>query len=268
MLPCQFSYLRTLRLKTKSKPMNINFKNILFFSFLLIFAFSLTSCEEPNYEAKVNFNKDWKFTKLANITTPDEDFSQSNFDASTWKNVSLPHTTNIEPQTVNDQWQGIAWYRKSFNVPVNPSKKKVFLELEAAMNFSKIWINGTLVSEHHGGYLPVKADITKYVNKGDNVIAVRLDNTDNDITGPKPLKRLDFNMYGGLYRNAWLHFSEKVYISDAVLAKKVAGGGIFITTPKVTKEVSEVAVKTHIINEETSEKEVKVVQSIFMMESW
>ena len=139
----------------------------------------------------------------------------------------------------------------------------MFLELEAAMNFSKIWINGMLVSEHHGGYLPVKVDITKYVNKGDNVVAIRLDNTDNKITGPKPLKRLDFNMYGGLYRNAWLHFSEKVYISDAVLAKKTAGGGIFITYPKVSETVSEVAVKAHFINEEKAEKEIKVLQSIF-----
>jgi beta-galactosidase len=109
----------------------------------------------------------------------------------------------------------------------------------------------------------VKVDISKYVNKGDNVVAIRLDNTDNDITGPKPLKRLDFNMYGGLYRNAWLHISEKVYISDAVLAKKVAGGGIFITYPKVSKAVSHVAVKTHVINEEKAEKEIKVIQSVF-----
>ena len=243
--------------------MKINFKNILKYSFLLIFTVSFISCEESNYEAKVNFNKDWRFTKLANITDSDEAFSKLDFDAAKWEPVSLPNTTNIEPQTVNDQWQGIAWYRKSFDVPVNPSTKKVFLDLEAAMNFSKIWINGTLVSEHHGGYLPVKVDITNYVEKGNNVIAIRLDNTDNDITGPKPLKRLDFNMYGGLYRNAWLHFSEKVYISDAVLAKKVAGGGIFVTYPKVTNEVSEVAVKTHIINEEKAEKQIKIIQSIF-----
>jgi len=255
--------VQTLRLKLKSKPMKTNFKNIVNLSFLLIFTYSLNSCKEETYQAKINFNKDWKFTKLKETTTSYEAFSKTDFNANSWENVSLPHTTNIEPQTVNNQWQGVAWYRKNFDVPVNPSYKKVFLDLEAAMNFSKIWINGMLVSEHHGGYLPVKVDITNYVKKGDNVVAIRLDNTDNKVTGPKPLKRLDFNMYGGLYRNAWLHISEKVYISDAVLAKKVAGGGIFITTPKVSKEVSEVAVKTHIINEEKEVKEIKVVQSVF-----
>jgi beta-galactosidase len=243
--------------------MKISLKNLITYSLLLLVSINLISCEEANYEAKVNFNQNWKFTKLQETTTSDDSFSKPDFNTSSWENVSLPHTTNIEPQVVNDQWQGVAWYRKSFDVPVNPSTKKVFLELEAAMNFSKIWINGMLVSEHHGGYLPVKVDITKYVNKGDNVVAIRLDNTDNKITGPKPLKRLDFNMYGGLYRNAWLHFSEKVYISDAVLAKKTAGGGIFITYPKVSETVSEVAVKAHFINEEKAEKEIKVLQSIF-----
>ena len=243
--------------------MKINFKNLLKYSFLLIISVQLTSCQEESFETKVNFNKNWKFVKLDESIKSDKAFSKTDFNAAAWENVSLPHTTNIEPQVVNNQWQGVAWYRKNFTVPVNPSEKKVFLDLEAAMNFSKIWINGILVSEHHGGYLPVKVDITKYVNKGDNVVAIRLDNTDNKITGPKPLKRLDFNMYGGLYRNAWLHISERVYISDAVLAKKVAGGGIFITFPKVSEAVSEVAVKTHIVNEEKTAKQVKVVQSIF-----
>ncbi|SDR70492.1 beta-galactosidase [Polaribacter sp. KT25b] len=244
--------------------MKIKFKNIIKYTFLLLISFNLISCSVTNYEKKINFNQDWKFTKLNETTISDETFSKPNFDITSWESVNLPHTTNIEPQIVNDQWQGVAWYRKNFDVPVNPVTKKVFLELEAAMNFSKIWINGMLVSEHNGGYLPIKVDITKYVHKGnDNLIAIRLDNTDNKITGPKPLKRLDFNMYGGLYRNAWLSFSDKVYISDAVLAKKVAGGGIFITFPKVSKAISKVAIKTHIINEEKEAKEIKVVSSIF-----
>lgn len=104
--------------------MKISFKNLIKYFFLLFISVNLSSCKEENYEAKINFNNGWKFTKLKEITTPDEAFSQPNFDATSWKDVSLPHTTNIEPQTVNDQWQGIAWYRKSFNVPVNPSKKK------------------------------------------------------------------------------------------------------------------------------------------------
>lgn len=219
------------------------------------------SCKEENYKAKTNFNSNWYFTKVDAIS--DANFHQVDFNATSWESVRLPHTANIEPLLVNNQWQGICWYRKDFDIPVNPSSKKVLLELEGAMNFSQIWINGTLVSEHHGGYLPVKVDITNQLQKGKNTIAIRLDNTDNKTTGPKPLNRLDFNMYGGLYRNAWLYIKEKVHITDPILANKVAGGGVFITYPKVTKKLSEVAVKTNVANDENIAKTVTLKQSIY-----
>ncbi|WP_299668248.1 glycoside hydrolase family 2 TIM barrel-domain containing protein [uncultured Polaribacter sp.] len=245
--------------------MKNSFKKGLKYSFLAVIIISLVACNSTsNYERKVNFNQNWEFKRIEDKNNLNKDFSEKNIDISSWESVSLPHTAKIEPLIVNDQWQGICWYRKTFDIPVNPNTKKVFLELEAAMNFSKVWVNGSLVSEHHGGYLPVKVDITKFVKKGnDNIIAVKLDNTDNKITGPKPLERLDFNMFGGLYRNAWLHISEKTYISDPVLADKIASGGVFITYPKVTKAKSEVAVKTHIINEENKAKEVKLINRIF-----
>lgn len=231
----------------------------------LLLVVQLFSCKEAVFNTEtVSANTDWKFTKLENPNTADEAYSKVGFKASDWENASLPHTANIEPLIVNNQWQGICWYRKIFTVPVNPSKSKVFFDLEAAMNYSKIWINGTLVSEHHGGYLPISLDISKYVKQGaDNVVAIRLDNTDNKVTGPKPLKRLDFNMFGGLYRNASFSFKNKVYISNAVLADKVAGGGIFITYPKVSKAESVVNIKTHIINEFAKTKAVQLVNSIY-----
>lgn len=231
----------------------------------LLLVVQLFSCKEAVFNTEtVSANTDWKFTKLETPNTADEAYSKVDFKASNWENVSLPHTANIEPLIVNNQWQGICWYRKIFTVPVNASKSKVFFDLEAAMNYSKIWINGTLVSEHHGGYLPISLDISKYVKQGaDNVVAIRLDNTDNKVTGPKPLKRLDFNMFGGLYRNASFSFKNKVYISNAVLADKVAGGGIFITYPKVSKAESVVHIKTHIINEFAKTKAVQLVNSIY-----
>lgn len=121
-----------------------------------------------------------------------------------------------------------------------------------------------LVETHSGGYLPIVIDATPYLEFGkDNIIAIRLDNRDNPLTGPKPLKRLDFNMYGGLYRKHNVVIKDKVYISNPNLVDKIAGGGVFITTPKVTKETSTVNVKTQIVNDDTVEKSVQLVQTIF-----
>ena len=90
------------------------------------------------------------------------------------------------------------------------------------MNVSKFWINGTQVSEHVGGYLPAVFDFTDFAKSGTNTIYVQLDNTDNKVTGPKPMKKLDFNMYGGLYRDAFLIIENPLHITDPILANKTA----------------------------------------------
>jgi len=231
---------------------------------LLFFIVSLLGCHDGVGE-KQNFNQGWKFSLLDDSAVIDQDFNRPDYDDAAWQSVSLPHSANIEPLVVNDQWQGICWYRKTFPVSADLEGKKLLIELEAAMNYSQVWINGNEVSEHHGGYLPVVIDITNHVLYGEkNIIAVRLNNMDNPITGPKPLKILDFNMYGGLYRNAWMIVKNKVHISHPNEAGIVAGGGIFITYPKVTAEESVVRVKTHIENDEQEPKSVKVVQSVVL----
>ncbi|SDX24240.1 beta-galactosidase [Lutibacter oricola] len=240
-----------------------NLKRILKVAALACFVLLLNACEEGEV-GKVKISSDWKFKLLDESSNSEDKFHKIDFDDSNWNSVSLPHTANIEPLTVNDQWQGICWYRKSIEVPKANADKKIILEFEAAMNYSEVWINGLQVSKHNGGYLPVVIDATKYLRAGENnLIAVRLNNTDNKVTGPKPLKRLDFNMYGGLYRNAWITYKEKVHISHPILANKVAGGGVFVTFPEVSAKESKVNIKTNIVNETSNTKSVEVVNSIF-----
>lgn len=210
-----------------------------------------------------NFNADWKFTKLKDTTINDAGFQSRMFNDAGWSKVSLPHTANIEPLVVNNQWQGICWYRKSFMVEPGLQSKKLFVQFDGAMNKVVVWINGKKAAEDEGGYLPLVIDITNLVDFGkENTIAVRLDNTDNPVTGPKPLKILDFNMYGGLYRNAWFIVKDKVHITNANFVNKVAGGGIFITYPKVSEQASVVAVNTDVRNSGTIPAKVQVVQTI------
>jgi beta-galactosidase len=229
---------------------------------LIVLVLLNISCNEGEI-GKISINSDWKFKKLEASNVSEEGFELLTYNDTNWDPVSLPHTANVEPLLVNDQWQGTCWYRKVFKAPKDYDDKKVFLEFEAAMNHSKIWINGMEVAVHQGGYLPIVIDATKYIKPGeDNIVAVRLNNTDNLVTGPKPLAKLDFNMYGGLYRNAWLTIKDNVYISHPILADKVAGGGVFITYPKVSKEESHVKIKTHIINEDRASKNIQVVNKV------
>jgi beta-galactosidase len=195
-----------------------------------------------------SFCDDWRFIRA------DAPQAQSpEFDDSAWETVTLPHTARIEalPAGKNaPQWQGVCWYRKTFDLPADARDKEMFLKFDGAMNTAEIWVNGQPAGKFMGGYLPYVMDISKFALSGKtNVVAVRLDNRDNPITGPKPLADLDFNLYGGLYRDAHLIVKNKLHITDPILADKVAGGGIFVTFPSVSKKSATIRVQTQIKND-------------------
>ncbi len=193
----------------------------------------------------------------------DKPVDQMNWNEVTWEKVSLPHTAMPEPKIMHGQWQGTCWYSKKFQLDRNTKGKRLMMRFEGAMNVSDFWINGKKVASHLGGFLPVVFDFTDVAKIGTtNEILIRLDNTDNPITGPKPMKNLDFNMYGGLYRDAYLIIKDPLHISDPVLANKVAGGGVFITYPKVSGESATVHIKTNIVNTRKKAGQITVVHEI------
>ncbi|MBB6463154.1 glycoside hydrolase family 2 protein [Flammeovirga kamogawensis] len=229
---------------------------------LLLTTISLTITLKAVAGDKVPFNKEWKFSKETSALDYKK-VSSLSFDVSGWKAVSLPHTTNIEPMVVNNQWQGIAWYRKTFFIDETKQGKKFFIEFEGAMNIAEVWVNGQFVKKHIGGYLPFVFDISSYVSfEKENCIVVRLDNNDSAVTGPKPLKILDFNTFGGLYRNAWLLIKDPLHITNAILEDKVAGGGIFVTYPEVSTKKAVVAIQSDIKNLYKTAKNVTIVQEL------
>ncbi|MFI3332020.1 MAG: glycoside hydrolase family 2 TIM barrel-domain containing protein [Rikenellaceae bacterium] len=201
--------------------------------------------------AQKSFNNGWRFLlpSTESLEALEAEAFAPSFDHSTWQEVSLPHNAHNEPLLVNDQWQGICWYRKSFDVEGYSADKKYLIEFEAAMNHTTIWINGSSVECYEDGYLPIVVDATPYLKAEGNTIAVRLYNNDNERTGPKPLKILDFNMYGGLYRNVNLITKSKQHITHPILANRTASGGVFITTPQVDESLSRVRIQTHVANE-------------------
>lgn len=221
-----------------------------------------SACNQSYNINQENFNNNWTFYLVEDTANYSKDYSSTDYDSNSWENIRLPHTANIEPLIVNNQWQGICWYKKTFSISNYSNKKKYFIEFEGAMNIIDVWINDKHIKKDQGGYLPVVIDVTDYVNANKNIITVRLDNRDNPITGPKPLKILDFNMYGGLYREVNFIEKNKIYISNPSLVDIEAGGGIFITYPKVDRNLSEVKIKTNIINEEDYPKEVTLSHKI------
>jgi beta-galactosidase len=228
-----------------------NFKWILLVGICIV----LLSCRvnENTYVEKQNFNNEWNF-KLLTASEIDSAYFQKNINTNSWEKIQLPHTPKLEPEIVNDQWQGICWYRKNFNLTDNLKGKRLYVKFEGAMNIAEVWVNGEKLVMHQGGYLPFVVDFTHAANfDQENTIAVKLDNRDNPITGPKPLNLLDFNTYGGLYRNVWFIAKDALHITDPILENKPASGGVFVTYPEVSKEIAKVHIQTHVRNENAHE---------------
>lgn len=186
-------------------------------------------------------------------------------DDGAWEQVTLPHTARIEalvtgePGSPTHQWQGICWYRRRLLLGREAVGKKVFLKFEGAMNVADVWLDGEPIGHHLGGYLPFVLDISDRVTPGtEGVLAVRLDNRDNPITGPKPLHQLDFNMYHGLYRYVYLIVKDPLHITDPILANRPASGGVFVTYPEVSERAAVVRVQTHVRNEHRAARTFRV----------
>lgn len=188
--------------------------------------------------------------------------------ADQWQSVTLPHTAFVEEFTVLHQWQGICYYKRELRFEPEWSSKKLFMEFGAAMHLADVWVNGEHITQHIGGYLPFVVDLTGKLRTGQsNEILVRLDNRDNPLIPPgKPVNKLDFNYFSGLHRSVNLIVKPEVYISHPILANEVAGGGIFVTYPQVASEQAVVNVKTHVVNDSKSAKNITVVQNLYKVD--
>lgn len=194
-----------------------------------------------------NFGKEWQFQRVENTLNDN------------WETAHIPHTTKIEPLVVNDQWQGKAVYKKTIDID-SLNGKKWFLHFEGVMQEAKVFINNSLVKTHKGGYLPFTVDATDHLKENSsNIIKVEVLNIDDTTIPPgKILKDLDFNLYGGIYRNIHLIRTNKIYITDAVHADEVNSGGVLVHFDSITTQKASGIIKTHIINESETASDLQL----------
>ena len=194
-----------------------------------------------------SMNPAWRFHKGAVEGAETKEFNDKD-----WTVVSLPDGIEYLPTEASGciNYQGEVWYRKHFTPDAALKGKKLFLHFEAIMGKSKVFVNGKLLTEHFGGYLPVIADVTDVLDwNGDNVIAVWADNSDAPSYPPgKAQDVLDYTYFGGIYRDCWLIAHNNVFITDPNYENEVAGGGLFVAFGKVSDALAEVQLKIHVRN--------------------
>lgn len=184
------------------------------------------------------------------------------FDDAGWPVVNVPHS--VMPVPLNGSgginYQGEAWYRKRFTPPVPATPVRQFLHFEAVMGKSKLWVNGTLVHEQFGGYLPFHVDVTELLIPGqENVIALWCDNQNDPAYPPgKNQEQLDFTYAGGLYRDVYLVTTRPVYIPHPNEADQVAGGGLHVHFTEVSEAAATVQVAVAVRNTLAAQQDLQV----------
>ncbi len=175
-----------------------------------------------------NINEDWTFYKGAQ--SADENFSESNFNDSSWQQISLPHTWNVEDgidggENYEGYYQGDGWYRKELTIPNSYKDKELFLQFEAANKEAEVFVNGKSVHTNIGGYLAFTVDISDHVKYGQkNIVAVRVN---NEVKDSAPLSG-DFTFFGGIYRSVNLVVTDKTHID---VEDDGSTTGVYVTIP-------------------------------------
>ena len=209
------------------------------------------SAELASARTRIRLTSGWKFQ----LGKPTGNPSELNFDDSEWEEVSVPHTHRLYSEdldgTPDNDWQKqwhrhVGWYRRELKIE-RRNNERVYLEFEGAHQVTDCWINGQHVGQHAiGGYTPFHFDITRFLAKsGAAIVALKVDNSYNpDI--PPDFGRHDYIMPGGLYRDVYLVRTGQVRVTFPWESKRA---GIFITTPKVSPDLSSVATRINIGNE-------------------
>lgn len=185
-------------------------------------------------------------------------FVQKDFDDSNWEAINLPHDWAIKGPFYKEAnaivgggmgrlpVQGVGWYRKKLNIPVSDKGKNIYLDIDGAMSYAIVWLNGYLVGGWPYGYNSFRLDLTPYIKHGGvNQLAVRLDN---------PTNSARWYPGGGIYRNVWLTKVNPIHVGQ---------WGTFITTKSVSASSAEVDLKIDVENKSAADGKIKVVTEVF-----
>ena len=233
----------------------MKFKTFLIITFLLA-----TFSSNSQLRNTILLDDNWQFINEEVVGAEKPETSTAN-----WETISIPHDwaikgpfdKEIDKQMVRVTQDmenkakertgrtgalphiGIGWYRKTFELPEFGNGKKALLIFDGAMSDAHVFINGEKVGNWPFGYNYFYFDISEQIKKGENILAVRLEN-------------LPFS--SRWYPGAGIYRKVEIIVKDEVNFQQ---WGTFVTTPFVSDDVAKVNIKSNINGEN-----VKVVTEI------
>ncbi len=185
---------------------------------------ALKNKKNPNYQL---LNGVWKFKLVDTPTQVPENFWNPKFDVTDWDNLKVPSNWQMEgydypkfrnialtfesdPPNIPDYFNPAGCYKRKFEIPKNWGNKEVMLRFEGIKSASYVWVNGKRVGYNQGGFEPAEFNITRFVQKGENDLAVQVIR----FSDGSYLENQDMWRLSGIFRDVKLYALPKTYIHD------------------------------------------------------
>lgn len=182
----------------------------------------------------VNLNREWTYQRGDFLGA-----ERADYDDSGWERIGLPHSFSIPYFLSSEFYTGYGWYRKVLDLSKDDLERDLFLEFDGVFQEAEVYVNGTLAGTHRGGYTGFSIRVTPYVKRGENQIAVRVNNLWRADLAPRAGEHV---FSGGIYRNVRLVKKYPVHIDWY---------GTWVTTPSLEAQEgrsSNVRVRTEVRN--------------------
>lgn len=170
----------------------------------------------------------WEF-----FTDPERVLGHDALDAATAREIRVPGPWQAQFDDLRD-YTGVAWYRRHFVVDsITPRRDAVYvLHVGAADYHTTVWLNGTLIGEHEGGYLPFDFELGAALEvSGRNELVMRIIDPGNDSdTMPEFSfaeiphgKQSWYGPVGGIWQSTWIEARHPAYFTRIHLTPDVPG---------------------------------------------
>ena len=191
-------------------------------------------------------NGDWQFRWTK---TPDErikDFYRTDYDVTGWATLAVPANWEVngygtpiyisagypfkidppyvmrEPKkdwTTYEERNPTGQYKRTFMLPATWQGGQTFLRFEGVMSAFYVWINGERVGYSQGSMEPSEFNVTRYLKKGENQIAIEV----YKYSDGSYLEDQDFWRFGGIHRDVLLYHTPDIRLRDAAIRSSMDG---------------------------------------------
>lgn len=176
---------------------------------------------------KTSLNGKWRFKLVENPDQAPEGFYESAYDDSGWDEIDVPSSWQLlgydkpiylnvrypyppNPPYVPQDWNPTGLYRRRFTLDTDIGGRRVFLVFEGAGSAFYVWVNGRYVGFSKDSRTPAEFDITPYVKRGENLIAVKVLRWSDGTY----LEDQDFWRLSGIFRDVYVYTAPEVRIRD------------------------------------------------------